>query len=842
MGRSGMAVQLPLLAALLLLCPSAMAQGNDTTTFKEDPEICEEGGKGLWLPLFENEHEWNHGLRTFLYFIGLVWMFLGVGIVSDVFMSAIEVITAVEKKVTGPDGTEYTVKIWNETVANLTLMALGSSAPEILLNVVEICSNKFFAGDLGPSTIVGSAAFNLLIIIAVCVVAIEAPEGRKIKQMGVFAITAVCSVFAYAWLLIILLVNTPNVVDPWEALLTLAFFPVLVVFAYGADQNWWKNDSTVTPEAHLVAVGNRKFSVHAIQGLIKKAGADVSTLDDEDAQKALVSMAVGGAKRSRAQYRIDAMRQITGGKRVVPPKTRFSVTQAQLEEVAKKRAKAPENEVNVVTEELYVLEDAGHVTVGMHRAFGDGVLEVDYETIGVTATAGLDFIAENGTMTFQNGELEKSIDIKIVDDDEAEEDETFYIRLFNPRPNCRVGAFEKCTVTIIDDDEPGQLGIDDRCVQLTTSETQPHVDIIVRRRNGSLGQISCSYRTTDDTAKAGVDYQSVAGELVFKEGEITHMIQVPLINTQSYEKALQFNVELANPKGPRQAGELAEDREKSQVHIVQDDTAKKIMDDLTKLVNDDLAKYVVGTSSYADQFREAIFEVEGAEDGEPIPTSALVMHIISMPFKLIFATIPPTDFMNAYPCFFISLAYIGLVTAIIGDLAGIFGCLAGFKAEFTAITFVALGTSLPDTFASKAAAESDETADASVGNVTGSNSVNVFLGLGLPWSIASIYWWAEGINSDWTKYYGVNGLKENMVDDYPDGGFVVLADSLGFSVGIFCVCAVTCLCTLYFRRVNWGFELGGPKGPQQATFVLFVGLWCFYIFMSYLQIYGHIVL
>jgi len=28
------------------------------------------------------------------------------------------------------------IEVWNETVANLTLMALGSSAPEILLSVL----------------------------------------------------------------------------------------------------------------------------------------------------------------------------------------------------------------------------------------------------------------------------------------------------------------------------------------------------------------------------------------------------------------------------------------------------------------------------------------------------------------------------------------------------------------------------------------------------------------------------------------------------------------------------------------------------------------------------------
>ena len=62
-----------------------------------------------------------------------------------------------------------------------------------------------------------------------------------------------------------------------------------------------------------------------------------------------------------------------------------------------------------------------------------------------------------------------------------------------------------------------------------------------------------------------------------------------------------------------------------------------------------------------------------------------------------------------------------------------------FTQQVTAITIVALGTSLPDTFASKIAAVNEKTADNAIGNVTGSNSVNVFLGLGIPWIIAAIY-------------------------------------------------------------------------------------------------------
>jgi solute carrier family 8 (sodium/calcium exchanger) len=55
-----------------------------------------------------------------------------------------------------------------------------------------------------------------------------------------------------------------------------------------------------------------------------------------------------------------------------------------------------------------------------------------------------------------------------------------------------------------------------------------------------------------------------------------------------------------------------------------------------------------------------------------------------------------------------------------------------------------MGTSLPDTFASKQAAQQSKNADSAIGNITGSNSVNVFLGLGLPWIIGAVYSLIQG--------------------------------------------------------------------------------------------------
>lgn len=46
-------------------------------------------------------------------------------------------------------------------------------------------------------------------------------------------------------------------------------------------------------------------------------------------------------------------------------------------------------------------------------------------------------------------------------------------------------------------------------------------------------------------------------------------------------------------------------------------------------------------------------------------------------------------------CFVVSICGIGLVTALIGDVASHFGCTLGVKDAVTAICFVALGTSLP---------------------------------------------------------------------------------------------------------------------------------------------------
>ena len=72
-----------------------------------------------------------------IYLLLLLWTFFGVAIVADIFMTAIEQVTSqtyTVKQIIDGTTRRFRVKVWNDTVANLTLMALGSSAPEILLS------------------------------------------------------------------------------------------------------------------------------------------------------------------------------------------------------------------------------------------------------------------------------------------------------------------------------------------------------------------------------------------------------------------------------------------------------------------------------------------------------------------------------------------------------------------------------------------------------------------------------------------------------------------------------------------------------------------------------------
>uniref|UniRef100_A0A669CHG0 Solute carrier family 8 member 2b n=1 Tax=Oreochromis niloticus TaxID=8128 RepID=A0A669CHG0_ORENI len=862
---------------------------------------CDEVAKcnpGILLPVWKPE---NPGLgyqvaRAVVYFLSLMYMFLGVSIIADRFMASIEVITSQEKEVTitMPNGetSVATVRIWNETVSNLTLMALGSSAPEILLSVIEVCGHEFKAGQLGPGTIVGSAAFNMFVIIGICVWVIPNGQSRKIKHLRVFFITAFWSIFAYIWLYLILSIISPGVVEVWEALVTLLFFPVCVILAWIADRRllFYKymgkryradkrhgivveTEGDLTPnKGGMEMIIDGKFPVRG--GELDESRKEVIRILKELKQKypdkeldQLVELANYYAllhqQKSRAFYRIQATRMMIGAGNVLK---KHAADHARRTAVADEEA--PEDDDMAVCSRIsfesphsQCMENCGVLMLAVvcQGGLGENTFYVDYRTEDGSANAGSDYDYTEGTLVFKPGETRKEIKIGIIDDDIFEEDEHFFVRLLNLRVGDAEGMFESdevgatpkarlmeplvATVTILDDDHAGIFTFSERMVRV--SESVGTMELTVVRNSGARGTVILPYHTESGTAKAGEDFEEARGELEFTNDQTSQTLQVRIIDDEEYEKHENFFIVLEEPRWLKRGisegteGQMTAEEEEarriaemgkpilgeySRLEVVIEESYefKSTVDKLIKKTN---LALVIGTHSWREQFVEAVTvsagdgdddEEEGREERLP-SCYDYVMHFLTVFWKVLFACVPPTEYWNGWACFFVSISAIGLLTAIIGDLASHFGCTVGLRDTVTAVVFVALGTSIPDTFASKVAATQDQHADASVGNVTGSNAVNVFLGIGVAWSVAAVYWRIKG--------------KEFRVDP----------GSLAFSVTLFTIFAFICMSVLLFRRrPSIGGELGGPKVSRLLTTLLFLGLWFLYILFSSLEAYCHI--
>merc|ERR1712176_1528671 len=589
--------------------------------------------------------------------------------------------------------------------------------------------------------------------------------------------------------------------------------------------------------------------------------------------------------KSRAYYRAQATRKMAGkedaGKAFKKQlAAEAEAAKADEEAAAAEAAKALEKRDDGVCRIFFdpphytVMESAGTFEVTIVREGGDmnETVQVDYKTEDGTASSEGDYIEAIGTLTFGPGETSKHVTLEVLDDDVFEEDEHFYIRISNLRRKdgrafkeinvtgddgsssmqacTQLGTPHMATIMILDDDHSGIFSFEDAEAEIV--ESVGVYEVKVQRISGARGKVAIPYSTEDGTAKEGVHYEAVEGELMYTNEETEKIIEIPIIDEEAYEKNLIMYVNIEEPRhiaegkegegvdysvlDAKKPEDLTEEEKiallgrpclgnnpKLQIRIRESREFKSSVDRMmAKSSNSILA----GSSSWLEQFTGA-FEVqaegdddeegEEGEEAEPKMPSCgdYIMHFLTLPWKLIFALIPPTGIANGYPTFVISIAAIGIVTAVIGDIAGHLGCFIYLKDCVNAIGFVALGTSVPDTFASKTAAIEDDTADNSVGNVTGSNAVNVFLGIGIAWTMAAIYWEVQG-----------------KTFDVPVG-------SLGFSVTIFCIEAGLAILILVARRhPAVGGELGGPKFYKTISSGIFVFFWVFYVAISAMEAYG----
>eukprot|EP01006_Ploeotia_vitrea_P020309 TRINITY_DN52579_c0_g1_i1.p1 TRINITY_DN52579_c0_g1~~TRINITY_DN52579_c0_g1_i1.p1 ORF type:complete len:963 (-),score=43.43 TRINITY_DN52579_c0_g1_i1:572-3460(-) len=948
------------LFCVLLLSSCVIVSTQDENSASDDKDHDDDDECDSWV-LAGDQTNWNRVGRAFLYGAALIFLFLGVAIISDIFMQSIEQITS-EKEVIKLDPDTQTEKIvtietWNETVANLTLLALGSSAPEILLNCIETVQNLGEKpGELGPSTIVGSAAYNLFVILSICVGVVK--PVKKIKEFGVFVLTSIASLFAYFWMLVVLKWWTPDEVTVPEALLTFSFFPLLVGMAYMQDHGWfiWKKPGHGRVPLRVLIQQKRRERM--IRILKESRDEDGSDFPSQPTIQRIQGMAVGGGRRS-SSYHINNSRILRAANRILPSSRvvsgkergdlplvsmhnnsyahstvhghdpmrfppldmpgpyleplgpdmmpmpadpsyymnymrapgrqdqhypsamswmpgsggdyeyggefsgtgfpggggysqayndydqyqQYGVgstgdwmsggygssldpvygqdynwyqgdTQSVGDRIGREGGDSNGDVLQFMQPEIHGNEREGvvHIPVQRHGSL-EGQISCQYSTQAGNAYPGQHYVESGETnLVFGPGEAFQEIVIQLLEDQHfAQDDLHFYVLLHSPSKGAQMGSQTRCTVTVVDDDRPDAFNVPTSPnamqfskAEYTAMENDGAAEILVMRYNPMGDECAVFYQTHDGTAHAGVHYQPIEGMLVFGPNEQAKHIHIPVTDESTYEKTLNFSVSLS-PVQNTTEGHCSH----CNIIILHDQRLRYLLDRILLPATKSKREYQRHERSHtwAQQFKDALRPV--GDDNKPPKRRDYLLHGLSLPWKLLFALTPPTVIWGGWATFFVALIFIGALTAVIAEFASLFGCVLKLGDATTAITFVALGTSLPDTFASKKAAQDEEYADAAVGNVTGSNSVNVFLGLGLPWCIAAIY------NA---------GKKQKF--EVPQG-------DLTFTVMLFIALAVPTLLIMFIKRKVVGGELGGRfRIPVAVVLFLF---WVGYITLSILR-------
>lgn len=179
-------------------------------------------------------------------------------------------------------------------------------------------------------------------------------------------------------------------------------------------------------------------------------------------------------------------------------------------------------------------------TVTLSATWGETVT-VDYATADGTATAGGDYQAQSGTLTFAPGQTSKTITVAVTGDGLAEPTETFSVSLTGAT-NAAI-AVQQGNGTILDD--------------------EPRVSITdVARGEGNTGQtpfaftvtlstaydlpVTVDFSTADGSATVGTDYQAQSGTLTFARGETSKTVTLLVIGDRLPEPDKTFFVNLGN--------------------------------------------------------------------------------------------------------------------------------------------------------------------------------------------------------------------------------------------------------------------------------------------------------
>jgi hypothetical protein len=171
---------------------------------------------------------------------------------------------------------------------------------------------------------------------------------------------------------------------------------------------------------------------------------------------------------------------------------------------------------------------------------------VNYATADGQATAGSDYTATSGTLTFAPGQTSQTVTVSVLGDLLYDFQETFTLNL--SAPTGATLARSQATATIVSSLPPPTLGVGNGTVVNGTSGTTPAV-FTISLSAGVSDPVTVNYATANGTATAGTDFQGGSGTVTFAPGQTSQTVSVPVIGDPLYDAPETFSFQLLGMSG-----------------------------------------------------------------------------------------------------------------------------------------------------------------------------------------------------------------------------------------------------------------------------------------------------
>ena len=172
-------------------------------------------------------------------------------------------------------------------------------------------------------------------------------------------------------------------------------------------------------------------------------------------------------------------------------------------------------------------------------------LFVNYASADGTATAGVDYGAVSGVLSFTNGAVTNYIIVPIINNSLIQGDVNFTVALSSPTQPGRLVAPSTATVTIQDIN----AGLSFSSPTYTVFKNGVSATIGVVRTGFTNNTVSVNYATQNGTAISGVDYAAVSGTLVFTNGQTNLSFSIPVTDSTTVQPDKTVLLQLSNPVG-----------------------------------------------------------------------------------------------------------------------------------------------------------------------------------------------------------------------------------------------------------------------------------------------------